>query len=72
MDHLPAEMPREASNHFGDKLYPFVIPIVNSDITVPFEQMNDLPPEMKNAVICCHGKLTPNFAYIKKMREIRE
>ena len=24
VDHLPAEMPKEASNHFGSKLIPFV------------------------------------------------
>lgn len=24
VDHLPAEMPKEASNHFGERLMPFV------------------------------------------------
>jgi len=24
VDHLPAEMPKEASNHFGEALFPFV------------------------------------------------
>ena len=72
MDHLPAEMPKEASNHFGDKLYPFALAAVNSDPTLPFEQMNDLPNEMKNAIICCHGELTPHYKYIEKMRRIRE
>jgi len=32
VDHLPAEMPKEASYHFGSKLLPFVLSIVNSDI----------------------------------------
>ena len=25
VDHLPAEMPKEASNHFGSKLMPFIL-----------------------------------------------
>ena len=28
VDHLPAEMPKEASNHFGSKLLPFVEAVV--------------------------------------------
>jgi alpha-aminoadipic semialdehyde synthase len=38
VDHLPAEMPKEASNHFGERLIPFVKGIVNSDIHKPFEE----------------------------------
>jgi hypothetical protein len=29
-------MPKEASNHFGSKLYPFVEEIVNSNIEDPW------------------------------------
>lgn len=72
VDHLPAEMPKEASNHFGEKLIPFVKEVVNSNPELPFEEMNDLPLEIKNAVICCHGQLTPKYIYIAKLREIRE
>lgn len=72
VDHLPAEMPKEASNHFGEKLFPFAKAVVNSDPSLPFSQMNDIPPEINNAIICCHGELTPNFYYIMKMREFRE
>jgi len=28
VDHLPAEMPKEASHHFGSRLLPFVHSIV--------------------------------------------
>lgn len=38
VDHLPAEMPKEASNHFGSKMLPFVEPIVNSKFDVPFAE----------------------------------
>jgi alpha-aminoadipic semialdehyde synthase len=34
VDHLPAEMPKEASNHFGEQLMPFVRAVAysNSDL----------------------------------------
>ena len=38
VDHLPAEMPKEASNHFGSKLIPFVEKVVKSDFSKPFEE----------------------------------
>lgn len=72
MDHLPAEMPKEASNHFGEKLYPFAKVVVKSDPSLPFEKMTDIPNEIRNAIICCHGELTPNYSYIMRMRKIRE
>ena len=53
-------MPKEASMHFGDKLKPVLKGIVFSNDEVPFEEMN-LPNEIKKAVICCHGKLTPSY-----------
>lgn len=36
VDHLPAEMPKEASNHFGSKLMPFIEAVVKSDFSRPF------------------------------------
>ena len=48
-------MPKEASNHFGEKLFPFVRAVINSDASKPFEEMDDLPPEIRKAVICAHG-----------------
>ena len=38
VDHLPAEMPKEASNHFGSKLMPFVEAVVKSDFSRPFAE----------------------------------
>lgn len=37
VDHLPAEMPVEASRHFGKSLIDFVEPIVKSNFSLPFE-----------------------------------
>jgi len=72
VDHLPAEMPKEAANHFGSKLMPFVEQVVKSDFSRPFSEQDDLPEEIRNAVICAHGKLTPEYSYIAKLRELNE
>jgi alpha-aminoadipic semialdehyde synthase len=37
IDHLPAEMPKEASMHFGDKLKPFLKDIVYSNPHLDYE-----------------------------------
>ena len=72
VDHLPAEMPKEASNHFGSKLIPFVEAVVRSDFGKPFAEQTDLPEEIRNAVITAHGALTPDYAYIQSLREANE
>jgi alpha-aminoadipic semialdehyde synthase len=37
VDHLPAEMPKEASNHFGEQLCPFIQAVAASDFSKPLE-----------------------------------
>mmetsp|Transcript_40997 Transcript_40997/g.53719 ORF Transcript_40997/g.53719 Transcript_40997/m.53719 type:complete len:119 (+) Transcript_40997:1096-1452(+) len=64
VDHLPAEMPKEASNHFGSKLMPFVEAVVRSDFSRPFAEQSDLPEPIRNAIITAHGELTPDYNYI--------
>lgn len=54
-------MPKEASKHFGEKLRPFLKAIVTSDPNLNYENMNDLPNEIKRAIITHKGKLTPPF-----------
>jgi hypothetical protein len=65
-------MPKEASNHFGAALTPFLKAVCSSNQTLPYEEMNDIPLEIKNAMICCHGKLTPPFEYISELRAMNE
>lgn len=65
-------MPIDASRHFGDKLCPFLEAIVKSDTTTPFAELSDIPKEIKNAIVCCNGKLTPNFKYIDQLRKLNE
>ena len=67
-------MPKEASNHFGSQLYPFISAVARSDLTKPFEEQaaSDLPAEIATAIITCHGELTPNYKYIARLREVNE
>lgn len=58
VDILPSELPREASNHFGDCLFPFLSHLCEEQ----------LPPILQDATICQKGSLMPKFAYIDKMR----
>jgi hypothetical protein len=34
--------------------------------------MEDIDIEMKNACLVCHGKLTPRYGYIAKLRKLNE
>jgi alpha-aminoadipic semialdehyde synthase len=51
VDHSPAEMPLEASRHFGECLLPFIPDLAKADTTVPFEELKDLPEVMKQAIV---------------------
>ena len=72
VDHLPAEMPKEASNHFGSQLIPFIKAVACSNPELPYEEMKDIPNEIRNAIVVCHGHLCPNYLYIDQMRRVRK
>jgi alpha-aminoadipic semialdehyde synthase len=65
VDKLPAELPRQASESFGNALLPFVKDLVNVDYSKDFADLN-LPKEFKRATITHKGKLTPDFEYLNK------
>ena len=69
VDILPSELPKESSQFFGDKLLPFMDQLSSSDGSTPFAEQDDIPIELKGAVIAAQGELTPNFEYINKLRE---
>jgi len=48
---------------------PFVESVCRSDFSQQFEQCEDLPEEIKCAVITANGKITPGYLYIIKLRE---
>jgi alpha-aminoadipic semialdehyde synthase len=73
VDNLPTELPKEASEHFGDMLVPFLPAIAQSNSKLPFEQMSqDLPTPVYKAVVTAHGKLTPPYSYIAELRKANE
>jgi len=65
VDILPSELPREASFDFSRILKPFIPAIAGADFSAPFEA-NNLPPEIKKAVIAYRGRLTPDYEYIQQ------
>ncbi|XP_023324527.1 alpha-aminoadipic semialdehyde synthase, mitochondrial [Eurytemora carolleeae] len=70
IDNMPTQLPREATDFFGDLLYPYVSDIMKSDATKPFLDNKDkMGPIVSGAVITSNGKLTPDFEYIADLRE---
>lgn len=62
---LPTELPREASSYFSAILKGFVPAIAAADYTVGFSALQ-LPQELKRAVICHRGELTPDYRTLEK------
>lgn len=70
IDNMPTQLPREATDFFGDLLYPHVENILKSDATKTFEENKEkMGPIVAGSVITSNGKLTPDFEYIAKLRE---
>lgn len=65
---MPTQLPLESTNAFGDKLFPYINEIINSDASKPFEE-EAFGHVVKSAVICSNGRLTPNFEYIAELRK---
>jgi len=68
VDTLPAEIPREASEHFSAMLEPYVPAIARVDYDVTFGDLA-LPPPIKRAVLAHRGALTEKFEYIMSLLE---
>lgn len=65
VDNLPTEFPRDASESFGDCLFPFLSALASADYEVDFEQLR-LPPEVRPAVITHAGELTSRYSYLEE------
>lgn len=72
VDHLPTELPREASTLFGDALLPHVRNLLDSDMARSFDDQTDLSPVWRRACIACNGELTPDYQYITELRREHE
>uniref|UniRef100_A0A2K5XWV3 Aminoadipate-semialdehyde synthase n=1 Tax=Mandrillus leucophaeus TaxID=9568 RepID=A0A2K5XWV3_MANLE len=71
IDNLPAQLPIEATECFGDMLYPYVEEMILSDATQPLESQN-FSPVVRDAVITSNGTLPDKYKYIQTLRESRE
>ena len=65
VDNLPAELPREASEHFSNTLRPFAAALASANYTAPFEDLN-LPPPLLRSVITHGGQLAPDYSYLEE------
>lgn len=68
VDNLPAELPRESSEHFGDSLFPFLTDLATADFSADFEHLA-LPAPLREAVVAHRGRLTPRFDYLRRFLE---
>jgi len=65
IDHLPTEIPRDASEYFSNTLLPFVPNIATANYKESLDA-SGLMPEIKRAVILWKGELTPSYQYISQ------
>ncbi len=65
VDNLPCELPKEASEFFGQTLTPFIPQLVNADFSGPLENSN-LPDELRRAAILHRGELTPKYENLSR------
>lgn len=68
VDNLPAELPRESSEHFGDSLFPFLAALADAEFAVDFEHLA-LPAAILEAVVTHRGELAPRYRYLARFLE---
>ena len=77
---LPTELPRDASEHFGNALMPLIPPLVTAPQTPSSSDtatttgerqqnaLSNLPHELQRACLASHGELLPKWKYIERLR----
>jgi len=65
VDILPSELPKNASDAFGDALLNFVEDIAKCDYSADFDSLQ-LPAPIKRAMILHNGNFTPDFKYMEE------
>jgi len=65
IDHLPTEIPRDASEFFSNTLLPFIPKIAKANYKGTLDDAG-LSDEIKKSVILWKGKFTPDFEYINE------
>jgi len=64
VDNLPAEFPRDASEHFGDSLFPFISGLTAGNYEASFEHLA-LPAAILHSVVAHAGELTPPYRHLE-------
>lgn len=64
VDNLPSELPREATERFGDSLLGFVPALARCDWSRPFHELA-LPEAVHRAIVVHRGALTPRYASLQ-------
>jgi alpha-aminoadipic semialdehyde synthase len=64
---MPTQLPREATDFFGELLLPHMYSILESDADKPLTE-DAFTPEVQAAVITSNGELTSRFKYISDLR----
>ncbi|EEB10070.1 aminoadipic semialdehyde synthase, putative [Pediculus humanus corporis] len=67
IDNMPTQLPRESTDFFGNLLYPYAYDIICSDAKKPLEE-HSFSQAVHGAIIASNGDLTPNFQYIRDLR----
>uniref|UniRef100_A0A1I7X9Y8 AlaDh_PNT_N domain-containing protein n=1 Tax=Heterorhabditis bacteriophora TaxID=37862 RepID=A0A1I7X9Y8_HETBA len=67
IDNMPAQMPIEATEQFGNLLYPYMMDMLNCATDQHFDRLV-CRDEVKGAIITTDGRLTPNYEYIAELR----
>ncbi|CAI4227869.1 unnamed protein product [Auanema sp. JU1783] len=70
IDNMPAQMPIEATEQFGDLLYPYVMDMLNCAADIPLDR-TACRDEVKGAIITSDGGLTQNYKYIAELRKAK-
>lgn len=68
IDNMPTQIPLEATDAFGNMLFPYMSDIIKSDARKPLQE-EDFGPTVAGAVIASNGSLTPAFQYIRDLRQ---
>ena len=70
VDNLPCEFSKEASDYFSGALMPFMDKMLLNDYSKSVAE-SELPEEIKKACIAHHGKLQPEYEYLKEFLKIQ-
>ena len=72
VDHLPAEMPLEASKHFGESLLPFLPELLTLNSSTEFKDIQEVSDIMKHSIVVYNGNYTKNYKYIAQLRKLND